>query len=560
MVFTAAQITSFFQEAAQMGLPPRTRMYLQGEGIVNPDDLEEFVEKEAWQQIVEACKRPPQIAGVGGVLQNQAPFQLPAKSLLRLRVAAKVVEFYSRTARPLSAANMSWTRLSNFKVEWDTLEDRKKKNDELTLPTVSRSLPIVPFFEAYETFAEEFIGQAGCPLAWIYRPDVAVAGVAPTQAADQPYSTDHGSVAGEMVARLSHAHPLYRVDNATGFSQLVTATLGTSYASTIAPFKRAKDGRGALVALKAQFAGPAHWDREVKNMSDFLLTNRWTGTTGFTLHQFLAKHRAAFNSLQRCSEHVAVELPNERTRVGYLLENIECNDKDVTAALSHIRLDDTVDATGTPTGKRNDFEGAVAFLLPTDPVKKKRGGKRPHAQISATTAVNDRTKNDKAFRFKPAYGKSGVELRWYKLKEWKKLSKEQQDEVREHRKKNRNYPNADKGDKGNKGGKKGGITEARVATMIAEAVAEREKELEETNAFKKAIISDLKGMIDSQVATILGSTGGPKKALQRAGASVAVASADTEGSKGGDEAAERCADNLMSKFNAMGSKANKKTG
>ena len=92
--------------------------------------------------------------------------------------------------------------------------------------------------------------------------------------------------------------------------------------------------------------------------------------------------------------------------------------------MSHIRLDDTVDAAGTPTGKRNDFEGAVAFLLPTDPVKKKRGGKRPHAQISATTAVNDKTKNDKTVRFKPAYGKSGVELRWYKLKEWKKLSKE----------------------------------------------------------------------------------------------------------------------------------------
>ena len=103
---------------------------------------------------------------------------------------------------------------------------------------------------------------------------MAVAGVAPTQAADQPYSTGHGSVAGEMVARLSHAHPLYRVDNATGFSQLVTATLGTSYASTIAPFKRAKDGRGALVALKAQFAGPSHWDREVKSMSDFLLANK----------------------------------------------------------------------------------------------------------------------------------------------------------------------------------------------------------------------------------------------------------------------------------------------
>ena len=119
------------------------------------------------------------------------------------------------------------------------------------------------------------------------------------------------------------------------------------------------------MALKAQFAGPAHWDKEVKTCSDFLLTNKWTGTTGFTLHQFLAKHRYSFNSLQRCADHVAVELPNARTRVGYLLDNIDTNDKDVTAALSSIRLDDTVDPTsGDPTGMRNDFEAAVTFLLP----------------------------------------------------------------------------------------------------------------------------------------------------------------------------------------------------
>ena len=59
MVFTPLQITAFFEEAAQMGLPHRTRVYLQGEGINHPDDLVEFTEKEAWAQIVEACKRPP---------------------------------------------------------------------------------------------------------------------------------------------------------------------------------------------------------------------------------------------------------------------------------------------------------------------------------------------------------------------------------------------------------------------------------------------------------------------------------------------------------------------
>ena len=100
------------------------------------------------------------------------------------------------------------------------------------------------------------------------------------------------------------------------------------------------------------------------------------------------------------------------------------------------------------------------------------------------------------------------------------------------------------------------MTEAKIATMIADAVAEREKELEATNNFKNELISDLRGMVDAQVAAILGSAGGPKKALQRAGASVAVAFIDAETSKGVDA----CAESLMSKFNSMGSKAGKKTG
>ena len=152
-------------------------------------------------------------------------------------------------------------------------------NDELSLPKISKTLPILEFFKVYNTFVDEFIGKANCPLAWIYHEYAAVATVVPVLAADQPYSTLHRSVAREMVERLSHAHPHYCINNATGYSQLVTAMLGTQYTSTIALLKRHKDGHGALLALKAQFAGPAHWDREVRLMSDFLLNNKWSGTT-----------------------------------------------------------------------------------------------------------------------------------------------------------------------------------------------------------------------------------------------------------------------------------------
>ena len=106
---------------------------------------------------------------------------------------------------------------------------------------------------------------------------------------------------------------------------------------------------------------------------DFLLNGKWNGQTGITLHTFLAKHIASFHSLQKCGDHVTVDIPSEHMRVKHLLENIEFNDKYVLAALSSVRLDDNVN------GIINEFKRAVAFILPTDHVKNKK--KRGHAYI-----------------------------------------------------------------------------------------------------------------------------------------------------------------------------------
>ena len=70
-------------------------------------------------------------------------------------------------------------------------------------------------------------------------------------------------------------------------------------------------------------------------------------------------------------DHVTVDIPSERTRRGNLLENIECNEKDVLAALSSVCRGDNVN------GMRNEFKRALAFILPTDPAKNKK--KRGHA-------------------------------------------------------------------------------------------------------------------------------------------------------------------------------------
>ena len=125
-------------------------------------------------------------------------------------------------------------------------------------------------------------------------------------APDQPYSAKHGSVDEEMVQRLAHAGCQFKEDNATGFSHLVTATLWTIYATTLSPFKRSKDSRSAMISMKAQFAGPAHWDEEAKKMNDMMMNIKFTGQGNQTLHSFAGQHRASFHSLQRCADHIAL--------------------------------------------------------------------------------------------------------------------------------------------------------------------------------------------------------------------------------------------------------------
>ena len=71
-------------------------------------------------------------------------------------------------------------------------------------------------------------------------------------------------------------------------------------------------------------------------------------------------------SMQQYAEHIAYQLPNKLTRVGYLLEGIQCSDPGLQAAMASVRTNDGVN------GMRSDFEKAAAHLLPYDPVATKR--------------------------------------------------------------------------------------------------------------------------------------------------------------------------------------------
>ena len=90
--------------------------------------------------------------------------------------------------------------------------------------------------------------------------------------------------------------------------------------------------------------------------------------------------------MQACFLHVVFQLPNEFTRVGYLLDGIENNDLQLQAAMANI-YDDL--GTATVPGKRSDFEATAAYLLPKDPVVRRRATNDPNrssADIGAVTS------------------------------------------------------------------------------------------------------------------------------------------------------------------------------
>ena len=161
-------------------------------------------------------------------------------------------------------------------------------------------------------------------------------------------------------------------------------------------------------------------------MNDFMSNHQFTCQGGQDLHSFTGQHRASFHTLQSCDDNVQLELPNDHTRVGWLIDNMkEFLDKDISEALAAIRLDDGA------SGMRIDFERAVAFLLPTDPVKKKQKSKRGAANILAVgdTGRNNNggrntkgTKGKKGVTFKVSKGSTRVEFDYYKLPGFKLLS------------------------------------------------------------------------------------------------------------------------------------------
>jgi len=364
---------------------------------------------------------------------------------------------------------------------------------------LSRGVSVVKWTESFHDYLARTIGARTIPLTYVIResPDVPPLGpITP----GQPYYLDYQSVEEELVARTTHDHPLYQEDSASVYYALEESTRGTTYASSLKTYQRNRDGRNAWLAIMRQYAGEDKWEAELKRQDHLLHTAKWRGQSHFTLERFIAQHRHAFVSMSQCAEHVTHQLPNEYTRVSYLLDAIENSDAALQAAMALCRND-----TG-PNGRRSNFEATASFILPHDPVARKRTTQRQHgnAQVSESTTTISATSGTNEPRTKRGIGKTGVPLRFHTAAEYAKLTREQKVELREFRDKREiqgksqkllNPSNKSKGNYNNRQNK-------RLKSMVAEAVAKQlesneppnnETTNDDENNLRKYLVSLMQG-------------------------------------------------------------------
>ena len=119
MVLTAAQTTSFFEDADQMGLTHRTRtLSLNSEGIITVGELSEWKDDD-WYQWKNNCKKPDIIPDPENPanLIHQTPFTISVKSLKLSKAESELIRYYESVSFELTATNIRWPVIENYKIQ-----------------------------------------------------------------------------------------------------------------------------------------------------------------------------------------------------------------------------------------------------------------------------------------------------------------------------------------------------------------------------------------------------------------------------------------------------------
>jgi hypothetical protein len=273
-LFDAVALTLFLKEANNMGLSHRTRLQLAVEGITEPKDFKKF-EYNGMTAIFTNLLKPPKVPALGaaahaaGTLQEIQAYEVSAKSKMSLKGATLFAQFYDNVGRPLDPDNMSWLVIKQFLEQWKALMERKKANHGQP-PKLTKNQAVHKWVDSFNLHLSQKVGVRNAPLDYIVRATAAVDPIPPACQVGYPHSIETGSIDRDLMARMPHNLPLFKVDNGLTFDMIKMSLCGHDVAATIAPLHCRQDGRGALLALQSQHAGKVIYDQLVKDAENIL--------------------------------------------------------------------------------------------------------------------------------------------------------------------------------------------------------------------------------------------------------------------------------------------------
>jgi hypothetical protein len=191
--------------------------------------------------------------------------------------AGELVRFYETIGQALAGANIGYdTIMKDFTKQWKALKSRKEEKSP-DVPTIRKALPVIKWVEAFDDFLTRTVGVQTIPLSYVTQETETVPATCPPLKANKPHSKEFGLVELDLVNRALHDDPLYDADNSKVYFFLEEATRGRQYAASIKPYQRAKDGRGALISIRNQYAGRDKWEAELKKQDDLIYNQIWKG-------------------------------------------------------------------------------------------------------------------------------------------------------------------------------------------------------------------------------------------------------------------------------------------
>jgi hypothetical protein len=239
-LFDAAALTLFFEDANNMGLSHCTCLQLAVEGITEPEDFKEF-DDNGMTAIFTNLLKPPKVPALGaaaraaGTLQEIKAYEVSAKSKMRLKGAMLIAQFYDNVGCPLDPDNMSWPVIKRFLEQWKALMEMKKANHGQP-PKLIENQAVHKWVDSFVLNLSQKVGLCNAPLDYIVQAIATIDSIPPAPQVGDPHSVETGSIDGDLMARMPHNHPLFKVDNGLTFNMIKMSVCGHDVAATIAPF------------------------------------------------------------------------------------------------------------------------------------------------------------------------------------------------------------------------------------------------------------------------------------------------------------------------------------